>query len=148
MIKVIHLFLKQKILLAIICAYVIAQGIKIIIPIIKERKIKLHRFIEPGGMPSSHSAVAMALLTGVGIKEGIRSTFFIITLIFALVTIYEAIGVRRAVGEQAELLNEILSHLSYKKSIKPRLKEKLGHTPLEVITGGIIGCIIALLWMS
>ncbi|MCD6471669.1 divergent PAP2 family protein [Candidatus Aerophobetes bacterium] len=148
MIKVIYLFLKQRILLAIICAYVIAQGIKIIIPIIKERKIKLHRFIEPGGMPSSHSAVAMALLTGVGIKEGIRSTFFIITLIFALVTIYEAIGVRRAVGEQAELLNEILSHLSYKKSIKPRLKEKLGHTPLEVITGGIIGCIIALLWMS
>jgi len=148
MVKVIYLFLKQRILLAIICAYVIAQGIKIIIPIIKERKIKLHRFIEPGGMPSSHSAVAMALLTGVGIKEGIRSTFFIITLIFALVTIYEAIGVRRAVGEQAELLNEILSHLSYKKSIKPRLKEKLGHTPLEVITGGIIGCIIALLWMS
>jgi len=148
MIKILYLFVRQRLLLAVICAWIVAQGIKVIIPIIKERKIKLHRFIEPGGMPSSHAAVVIALLAGVGIKEGIRSTFFIITLIFALVTMYEAIGVRRAVGEQAELLNEIFSHLSYKKSIKPRLKEKLGHTPLEVITGGIIGCIIAMLWMS
>ena len=148
MIKILYLFLIQRLLLAIICAWVLAQGIKIIIPIIKERKIKLHRFMEPGGMPSSHAAVVIALLTGIGIKEGIMSTFFIITLIFALVTMYEAIGVRRAVGEQAELLNEILSYLSYKKFIKTKLKEKLGHTPMEVITGGIIGCIIALLWMS
>jgi hypothetical protein len=98
-------------------------------------------------MPSSHAAVVMALLTGVGIKEGIESTLFLVTLIFASVTIYEAIGVRREVGEQAKLLNKMLQPSSPQHPLSYKLKEQLGHRPIEVSIGGIIGLLMGFLWM-
>jgi len=126
---------------------VIAQGIKVIVSASSEKRINLRRFIEPGGMPSSHAAVVVALLTGVGAKEGMESTIFIVTLVLALVTIYEAIGVRRETGRQAELLNELQSHLSPRSPMKYKLTEQLGHNPIEVLMGGILGFFIALLFL-
>jgi len=148
--------LSSKLLWSVVSAWLLAQGLKIAFNFFEEKKLNLHRFVEPGGMPSSHAAMVIALLVGVGIKEGIPSTIFIVTLIFALAIIYEAIGVRRAVGEQAEVLNQIIEreNLHQKEKIKSQnkekgkyLKETLGHSPLEVIVGSIIGLIMALVWL-
>ena len=133
--------------LAVLSAWCLAQGIKVGISIIMEKKLRWQRFVEPGGMPSSHAAIVAALLTGVGIKEGVESTIFLVTLIFALVTVYEAIGVRREVGEQAKLLNKIVQPSSPQHPLSYELKEQLGHKPIEVLIGGIIGIILSFLWM-
>jgi len=143
--RILYIIISQRLFLAVVSAWCLTQGIKVMLSIIIEKKLKWQRFIEPGGMPSSHAAVVMALLTGVGIKEGIESTIFLVTLIFASVTIYEAIGVRREVGEQAKLLNKILRPSSPERS--HQLKEQLGHRPIEVSIGGIIGLLMGFLWM-
>jgi len=145
MLKTICLILTQRLFLAVILAWGLAQGVKVMLSIVKEKKVKWHRFLEPGGMPSSHAAVAMALLVGVGIKEGVETTIFMVALIFASVTVYEAIGVRREVGEQAKLLNEILRNLPPQHLLSYRPREQLGHRPVEVLIGGIIGLFAALL---
>ncbi|MCK4419302.1 divergent PAP2 family protein [Candidatus Aerophobetes bacterium] len=145
--KTLYFILTHPLLLIVFWAWVIAQGIKVIVSAGSEKKIKLRRFIEPGGMPSSHAAVVVALLTGVGVKEGMGSTIFIVTLVLALVTIYEAIGVRRETGRQAELLNELSRHLSPRSPMKYKLTEQLGHNPIEVLVGGILGFFIALLFL-
>jgi len=147
MLKTFYFIITHPLLSSVFWAWIAAQAIKVIISSISEKKINLHRFIEPGGMPSSHAAAVVALLTGVGISEGISSTLFIVTLVLALVTIYEAIGVRRQAGRQAELLNELIRHLSPRHPIKHELIEQLGHNPVEVLIGSILGFFMALLWM-
>jgi len=145
--KILYIIITHPLLLSVFGAWITAQAIKVIISSISEKRMTPHRFIEPGGMPSSHAAAVVALLTGVGIREGISSTLFIVTLVLALITVYEAIGVRRQAGRQAELLNELLRHLSPRHPIKPELIEQLGHNPLEVLVGGVLGFFMALLWM-
>lgn len=145
--KILYLIITHPLLLSVFWAWIVAQAVKVIVSSISEKRMILHRFIEPGGMPSSHAAAVVALLTGVGIREGINSTLFIVTLVLALITVYEAIGVRRQAGRQAELLNELLRYLSPPHPIKPELIEQLGHNPLEVLVGGILGLFMALLWM-
>lgn len=140
-------FFTNRLFLAVICAWVLAQGIKVVIPLIKRGKPQWHRFVEPGGMPSSHSAVVIALLTGVGIVKSIQSTIFIVTLIFSLAIIYEAVGVRKEVEQQAEVLSSLIEKLPSKDRFKTNLKKSLGHRPIDVAVGGIIGLIIALIWM-
>lgn len=138
----------HRLFLSVLSSWTIVQAIKVIIPLIKEKKLKWSRFVEPGGMPSSHAAAVIALLVGVGILEGCGSTIFILTLIFALVTIYEAIGVRKTVQEQAELLDMIIRKNPPKNFVRSKLKKSLGHTPLEVGVGIVIGFIISLIWMT
>lgn len=138
----------NRLFLSAVCAWVFAQGIKVVIPWVKRKKPQWHRFIEPGGMPSSHAAVVVALLTGVGILKGVHSTIFIVTLIFSLAIIYEAIGVRKEVEEQAEVLSLLIEKLPLKSNFKINLKKSLGHRPVEVIAGGIVGFAIALIWMK
>lgn len=141
------LLFTSKLLWSVASAWVSTQAIKVLVSFFKEKRVRWHRFIEPGGMPSSHAAMVIALLTGVGIKEGISSTLFIVTLIFSLAIIYEAIGVRKEVGQQAEILNHIIKKLSLEKEVKKNLKETLGHEPLEVVVGSFIGLLITFLWM-
>ncbi|MCD6318290.1 divergent PAP2 family protein [Candidatus Aerophobetes bacterium] len=140
-------FFTNRLCLAVICAWVLAQGIKVIISLAKRGKPQWHRFVEPGGMPSSHAAVVIALLTGVGILRGIHSTIFIVTLIFSLAIIYEAVGVRKEVEQQAEILSSLIEKLPSKNKFKINLKKSLGHRPIDVAVGGIVGLIIALIWM-
>jgi len=108
MLKILYFILNHPLLMAVFWAWILTQALKVVVSAMEEKKLKLRRFIEPGGMPSSHAAAVVALLTGVGIKQGIGSTIFIIVLVLALVTMYEAIGVRREVGKQAEFLNELI----------------------------------------
>ena len=125
-------------------SWAVAQGSKVLIEVLSYRKVDLKRFVGSGGMPSSHSAFVMALSTGIGKLEGWESPLFAIAMSFAFVVMYDAAGVRRAAGKQAEILNIIIKDVIEHKVLKEeRLKELIGHTPIEVIIGCIIGVITA-----
>lgn len=122
-----------------------AQVLKFIIFTIQSRKINFKIFTTTGGMPSSHSAGVMGLSTAVGLIEGFDSTYFAVALGYALVTMYDAAGVRRAAGKTAACLNRMMEDF-YKHDVQAiggKLKELLGHTPLEVIMGAIFGVLFA-----
>lgn len=130
-------------LMAAILSWAIAQVIKILLTFIKQDKLDLSRFYGSGGMPSSHSSLVMALSFSVGKYQGFQSPFFALAITMAMVVMYDAAGVRRAAGKQAEWLNLLIHH----QNIRPaeQLKELLGHTPLEVIAGAILGIAVGLL---
>lgn len=139
---------QNKVFLATLIAWVFAQTIKILINSVKEKRFNFRWLVSTGGMPSAHSAGVMSLATAVGIQEGFDSTVFIATLIFALVIAFDAQGVRRATGQQAEILNKIMEDIYWRRKIQEdRLKELIGHTPFEVLVGSIIGIVIAALVM-
>ena len=121
----------------------LAQFIKIFTG--KDKFIKLSRIFTSGGMPSSHSSFVTSLATLVGIERGFNSTDFAIVAVFALIIMYDASGVRRAVGKQATILNQIVDDIHHGKHIKPdKLKELVGHTPFEVLMGALLGIVVAL----
>jgi len=139
---------QNKVFIATILGWVTAQSIKIAINCIKERRFNFRWVIGTGGMPSAHSAGVMSLATAVGIQQGFDSVVFIITLVFAVVIAFDAQGVRRATGQQAEILNKILDDIYWRRKIQEdRLKELIGHTPFEVFVGSLLGIVIAALVM-
>ncbi len=109
------------------------------------------RVFESGGMPSSHSAFVTCLTTQIGFTNGIDSQLFAIAAVFSLITIYDSGGVRRAVGEQAKILNRLITKVELtnleqeKDNIKREFQELIGHTPFEIIAGVMLGFIIAIL---
>ncbi|MFB5067707.1 MAG: divergent PAP2 family protein [Candidatus Wallacebacter cryptica] len=120
-------------------AWAIAQITKVITFAVKEKRINFRRLVGTGGMPSSHTTFVASLATGIGIKEGVNTSIFALAVVFALVVMYDAAGVRRAAGKQAQVLNRIVDDI-YKKDFHPeRLKELLGHTPVEVLVGAGFG---------
>ena len=129
---------------AAIIAWAAAQGIKIILTLIVDKKFDASRIVGTGGMPSSHSSFTMALSFIIGKYYGFDSPLFAIALIFSFVTMYDAQGIRRAAGKQAEILNMLI--LEHKIPDVGELKELLGHTPLEVAAGALLGIVIGL-WM-
>ena len=134
----------NSILSITLLSWFVAQTLKVIITLIKEKKFNIYRFVGSGGMPSSHSSMVMALSTAVGLKNGWASTEYAIALSFSLIVMYDASGVRRAVGKQAIILNQMLKDMHEHIPIgEQRLKELIGHTPIEVIAGAILGIIIA-----
>jgi len=107
----------------------------------------LRRFVETGGMPSSHAASVAALSTSVGLQQGFSSLLFGVTLYFSLVVMYDAAGLRRAAGRQAAILNRLIEeHFKNPEEGAHRLMELLGHTPLEVFVGAVLGVATAVLW--
>ena len=132
---------------ALIVAWTLAQTLKVIRGVIREKRFNFRWFVATGGMPSSHSAVVGSLSTVVGLYYGFGSLPFWITLVFSVITMFDAAGVRRAVGRQASILNKIVDEISEKGQIREeRLKELLGHTPVEVFAGAFLGIVIALLF--
>lgn len=139
-------FLPLYPLIAALLSMLTAQIIKIIYNLTKRQNLHLKEIFTSGGMPSSHSAMVSALTMAIAIQQGINTPEFSIAAIFSLVVLYDAAGVRRAVGNQAAVLNQIIDALVGKKPIPPKkLSELLGHTPLEVVMGVILGCLIAIL---
>jgi acid phosphatase family membrane protein YuiD len=136
----------NQVLLVALVACVTAQVLKLIIELGKNRKFNLRVMVETGGMPSAHSALVAALATGVGQRAGWASTEFAIALIFAIIVMYDAAGVRQAAGKQARVLNQIIDEFFQgdHQLRQDRLKELLGHTPVQVIVGSILG--IAISW--
>jgi hypothetical protein len=123
------------------------QGFKGFTVYWRTRRWNLRRFVETGGMPSSHAASVAALSTSVAVQEGIRSLLFAVILYFSLVVMYDAAGLRRAAGRQAAILNRLIDeHFQHPERDASRLMELLGHTPLEVLVGAVLGVACALLW--
>ena len=137
-------FLWNKPFWAAIISWALAQGFKTIRPIVTERKFDASRLTGTGGMPSSHSSLVMALTTSVGKYNGFDSALFAISLIFSFVVMYDAAGIRRAAGKQAEIINYMIEH--HKLPELQTVKELLGHTPLEVFVGAILGIVVGLLF--
>lgn len=144
----VFLVFQNKVFIATLLGWVAAQSIKIAINSIKEKRFNFRWVIGTGGMPSAHSSGVMSLATAVGIQQGFDSAIFIVTLVFAVVIAFDAQGVRRATGQQAEILNKILDDIYWRRKIQEdRLKELIGHTPFEVFVGSLIGILVATLVM-
>ena len=134
---------QDRILLISIFSCFLAQFIKIFTG--KEKRIDFKRIIISGGMPSSHSSFVTSLAMLVGFDKGFASTEFAITAVFAIIVMYDASGVRRAVGKQAEILNQIVDDFFHGKFDQhKKLKELVGHTPKEVLFGALLGIIIGI----
>lgn len=122
------------------------QIYKFIHDLIKTKKFDFKRLIGMGGMPSSHSAVVMSLATLIGKYEGVNTPIFALALIMAIVVMYDACGVRRAAGEQSMILNKMLEKPELKEyQNSKKLDENLGHTPVQVFVGGLIGFFVGIL---
>lgn len=137
---------KNKVLMTSLIAWVIAQSIKVALGVIREKRFNFKWFIGTGGMPSSHVSGMMALASSVGFVCGFSSYQFAIAFVLALIVMFDAQGVRRSSGRQAIILNKMLEDIHWKKKIEEkRLKEFLGHTPIEVFAGAVIGILIAII---
>ena len=141
----------NKALIIPLCAWAIAQLLKVLIILIQKKQLHLHHLIGSGGMPSSHSALVGALATSVALLQGWGSVAFAISTIFALVVMYDAARVRQSVGQQSVVLNRILRELKSRRPMTELgrdLREFVGHTQLQVIAGGLLGIAVAWLWLA
>jgi uncharacterized protein len=137
---------KNKIFITTLAAWLIAQTIKVTIGVIRQRRFDFRWFVGTGGMPSSHAAGATCLATSIGFEYGFNSVYFALAASFAIVVMFDAQGVRHATGKQARILNKILEDIYWQGKIQEnRLRELVGHTPVEVIVGFLLGVIIAIL---
>ena len=141
-------FFSNSILMAVLLSWFTAQALKVVFVLITNRKFDLQRFEGSGGMPSSHSSLVMTLVVMVARADGISSTTFALALAFAVIVMYDAMGVRRAAGEQAKTINMIVEEWLPDSDMlmEDRLKELIGHTPLQVLMGAILGIAIGLVF--
>ncbi len=136
-------------LLTSFLSWLTAQGAKVLCHLAITHRINLHYLVGTGGMPSAHSALVCGLTTSIGWQCGWGSPIFALALGFAGLTMFDASTVRRAAGQQARLLNEIIDELFKEQRFSERkLKELLGHTRLEVLMGAIIGVLIGVIVQS
>lgn len=131
-------FITNKAIWLPLLSWLAAQIYKFIAEMIAHRTIDFRKLVGAGGMPSSHSAIAMCLATVLGKQNGLDSGIFALSLIFAFVVMFDAAGVRHAAGKQAEVLNKLVYHTGVIRLDK-ELKELLGHTPKQVLVGAILG---------
>ena len=137
--------MQNQVLIAGAIALFTAQGLKIFTNMVKERRFNFRVAVGTGGMPSSHTALVMAVTTTVGLTMGWNSPLFDVSAVFSSIVMYDATGVRQAAGKQAAILNKIMEELSETHSFQEqRLKELLGHTRLEVVGGALLGVMIAI----
>ncbi|MCL2084499.1 MAG: divergent PAP2 family protein [Oscillospiraceae bacterium] len=140
-------FTGNHILNVSLCTFIFAQLLKVAIELLQYRKIDFRRLLGAGGMPSAHTATVAALATSVAKVYGVSSAGFAISAIFAFIVMYDASNVRRAVGEQAKILNYMMEHWNETtpEVFSRQLKELLGHTPLQVFAGAALGLAIGLI---
>jgi len=138
--------LDNHILIAASIAWAVAQVSKTIYELIRQRKLLINRLVSSGGMPSSHSALVTGLATATARVSGIDSAAFAITVVLASIVMYDAAGVRRAVSIQARILNQMIDEAFQGHPFaEKRLRELIGHTPIQVLVGGLLGIGIGLL---
>lgn len=138
--------LSNRPLMSALVAWALAQLIKVALFFVLERQVNWRRLVDTGGLPSSHSAFVTALAASVGFVEGVGSTAFAMSSVFASVVMYDAVSLRREAGKHADILNELLLLSTIKGAVREReaLKELLGHTPVEVLAGFALGLVVAL----
>ena len=139
-------FSKNYIFGTTVAAWIIAQSIKVLLGILRERRFNFRWFVGTGGMPSSHAAGVSALSTSIGVAYGFDSALFAVTLVFTLIVLFDSQGVRFSTGKMAGVLNKMLDDIYWKKRLDDKqLKEFLGHTPIEVFAGIALGILVSLL---
>lgn len=142
---------QNKILISAATGWIIAQVLKTIIHTWFTKNFVAERLVGGGGMPSSHSATVCALTTATAFQYGPSSFEFAMAAIFSLVVMYDAIGVRQEAGKQAKVINdmiELFTHMGKDVDVEKQLKEFIGHTPLQVFCGGILGIVTAYVIMG
>lgn len=139
--------LKNKIFIVPLLTGLAVQIYKFIHRWVRNGRPDFRLLFETGGMPSSHSASVMALTTLVGFREGFGSSIFGVTLFISLIIMYDAAGLRRSAGMQAAVINRLVEELEFNHRLRiERLKELLGHTPLEVFVGAFIGILAGIIF--
>jgi hypothetical protein len=130
-------------------SWIVAQTTKMLYGIARTHRVDFRYLVSTGGMPSAHSAMASGLATSIGLTCGFGTPLFMIALVFALIVMFDASTVRRAAGQQARLLNEIIDELFKEHHFSERkLAELLGHTRTEVFIGMLIGILVAMVVVS
>ncbi len=139
--------MKNRAIQAAVLAWAVAQAIKVVLTLAISRRFDGSRVLGSGGMPSSHSAMACALVTTLGFREGFSSSMFALAFCFAGVVMYDAAGVRRSTGRNAAVINHLLDGLAGNglHLDEERLKELVGHTPIQVLAGALLGIFIGAL---
>lgn len=140
--------INNKIFMASVIGWFVAQVLKTVIHMWVNKKFVAERMVGGGGMPSSHSATVCALVTATAIEYGPGSFQFAMAAIFAIIVMYDAMGVRRETGIHSKVLNEMIdmfTHMGKQMSVEETLREFVGHTPLQVLMGAILGVVIAFL---
>jgi uncharacterized protein len=136
---------ENRILLIPLAAWLISQVIKVIIALLVDRKLDLMLLTAAGGMPSAHSAMVAAITTEIGQHQGLNSPLFALSVVFAIIVMYDAAGVRRTVGTHARLLNRLFEEILVEHQWdEARLRELVGHTPLQVLAGAVFGTTLSL----
>lgn len=136
----------NHVLMVTLLAWAIAQTIKVALGVLRTHRFDFRWFIGTGGMPSAHAAGSSALATIIGLEYGFDTVAFALAAVFAMVTMFDAQGVRRSTGKQAAILNKVLDDIYWRGKIEEdRLKELIGHTPVEVFMGSIIGILLAVI---
>lgn len=138
---------ENKVFVVTFLAWFLSCIIKGLIECVKRKRFDITRFMGPGGMPSSHSTIVTSLATAVGIENGFNSSLFAVCCVLALVVMYDASGIRRAAGQQAQMINAILDAWNEDDPIEKqiKLKELLGHTPVEVFAGALLGIFVTII---
>lgn len=137
----------NRVIIAAFTAWAIAQGLKVVLTLVISRKFDSSRFLGSGGMPSSHSAMVCSMVTAIGFSEGFGSSICALACCFAGVVMYDAAGVRRSTGKNAAVLNHLLDGLAGNGFVfdEERLKELVGHTPVQVFAGALLGVLVGTL---
>lgn len=140
-------FESEKAFAAVFLSWFVAQALKVILGGARKKKFDVRWLFDTGGMPSAHSATVASLATVVGLYYGFKSIPFLMGLIICLITMFDAAGVRRHLGCQGKILNEMVDEFYAKGAVpEKRLKELLGHTPFEVLAGAALGISLAFLF--
>ena len=145
--KIWNEILSNQVLVSAVAGWIVAQVLKTMLDFALNRTINWERMVGSGGMPSSHSATVCGLTTAAALRYGVSSFEFAVCFVLSMVVMYDATGVRRETGKQAKLLNSILSENPLKLNaevLQEKLKEFVGHTPLQVVAGAILGICLAL----
>jgi uncharacterized protein len=137
------------VLLIAVASWFVAQTLKVIGGLIRLRRVDFSYFVRSGGWPSAHTAMVTSLATSVGILRGFSSIEFAIAAVFASIVMYDAAGVRYSVSKQSVILNKILIELREHrpKDVQHDVRELIGHTPVQVFSGALLGIGIALVWL-
>ena len=141
-----HSLFDNRILVAAFLAWALAQISKIFYELIRQRRLLISRLVSSGGMPSSHSALVSGMATATGRELGVASPIFAVAVVLASIVLYDAAGVRRAVSIQARILNQMIEEAFQGSPMaEKRLRELIGHTPVQVFVGAILGIGVGLL---
>lgn len=137
--------LKQNVvLMTALSAWFLAQVLKTLTNFLKYRQFNAERLVGAGGMPSSHTALVVSLSASLGLQDGFQSSTFAIAVVLAGIVMYDAAGVRRAAGKQAKVINRLVRQMRAEHTVRDtKLKELLGHHPLEVLAGAVLGIVVA-----